>query len=113
MESYLRSCIFRVLAPLAGLALLSLTAAAQTTSNCTTAGTIATQVAVEGLAEKIGDVVITCTGGSSGSLVIATLFIGLNTNITSRLDANGNPQSITLTSSGAVVTADPVSVTSS
>jgi uncharacterized protein (TIGR03437 family) len=51
----------------------------------------------EGLAENIGAITLTCTGGSAGSAVGATLLIGLNANITNRLDASGNVTNISVT----------------
>lgn len=95
----------KLLFPAVLSALLCLTASAQTTSQCTTAGTAAVVVASNGLAEKLGNIVLSCTGGSSGSSVIGELFVTLNTNITNSLDVNGNPQNISITSAGAAVTA--------
>lgn len=83
---------------------LALPLAAQT---CDTNSTIAALVSGSGFAEKIGDVVLTCTGGAAGSGARAQIFIGLNTNITNRLDANGRPANIVVSSSGAAVTSDP------
>jgi uncharacterized protein (TIGR03437 family) len=101
------------LAPLGLVGLVSTTAQAQTTQTCNTSGTIASQVASTGLAEQIGDLVITCSGGVSGLSVIGALYITLNTNITNSLDANGNPQNITLSGNGATVTAASAVLTSS
>ncbi len=104
---------YRFLVPVVALGSVCLPVAAQTTSQCNSAGTATAQVAASGLAEKIGNMVITCTGGSSGNNVIANLYVTLNTNITNSLDANGNPQFITVTSSGAAAfTASPVVLTS-
>ena len=61
----------------------------------------------EGLAERVGDLTLNCSGGTAGNSVSATLFVSLNTNITNRLDSNGLPQGITLsvsTGTGAVPT---------
>jgi uncharacterized protein (TIGR03437 family) len=87
------------------LCMASLGAFAQTSSQCTTAGTTPVVVASTGLAEKVGNVVLTCTGGNSGSTVIGQVYVTLNTNITNSLDVNGNPQFITFSGSGAAVTA--------
>jgi len=92
---------------LAGM--VGLTAQAQTTANCSAAGTIPNQVASTGLTETVGTLVLTCTGGSSGATLIGGLFITLNTNITNPVDNNGNPQNITISSSGGatVTTGNP------
>jgi len=109
-----RPCgIFKFIAPVGLLALFCLAASAQTSSNCTTAASTPTQVASTGLTEQIGTVVLSCTGGNSGSSVIASLYITLNTNITNGLDSNGNPLNIAVTGSGpATVTANPAVLTS-
>ncbi len=93
------------------LGLLCVSASAQTTSQCVPSAS-PTGVASTGLAEKIGDIVLACTGGTTGNTVIAQLFIALNTNVTNSLDASGNPKFITVTSSGAAVTATPAVLTS-
>jgi uncharacterized protein (TIGR03437 family) len=54
-------------------------------------------VHAEGLAEQIGDVTLSCTGGTSGSYVLTYLNLNLNANITNRLDVNGNLLGITTT----------------
>lgn len=105
--------LLRVLAPLAGLAMLTVGASAQTTSFCNTAGTVPLAVSSTGLAETVGDVVISCTGGSSGAQVIASVFVSLNTNITNTLDPNGNPLNIAFSASGTAVTADAPVLSSS
>jgi len=51
----------------------------------------------EGLSERIGDVTVTCTGGAVGATESLQLFVGLNANITNRLDSNGQLTGITLT----------------
>jgi uncharacterized protein (TIGR03437 family) len=94
---------FRFLLPVAVLGLFSLSATAQTSSNCNVTDA-PTAVASAGLAEQIGDIVITCTGGTSGFTAIAGIYITLNTNITNSLDMNGNVQFITVNATGATVT---------
>jgi uncharacterized protein (TIGR03437 family) len=60
-------------------------------------------VHAEGLAERIGDITLSCTGGNPGSNVSLTLFVSLNTNITNRLDDNQQPTGIIITgASGSV-----------
>lgn len=53
----------------------------------------------EGLAELVGDISVTCTGGSGGP-ASALVFVSLNANVTNRLDAYGNLMDITLTGTG-------------
>ncbi|MGD1069013.1 MAG: hypothetical protein ABSB15_02650 [Bryobacteraceae bacterium] len=78
---------------------LSLSAFAQT---CTLTAT-QNIVHAEGLAEPMGNIAVTCSGGTIGATVSATIAINLNTNVTNRLDLNGNPLGIT-----AAVNATPV-----
>lgn len=54
-------------------------------------------VHAEGLAERISDITITCTGGVAASTVSLSMFISLNTTITNRLDNNGDPIGISFT----------------
>jgi uncharacterized protein (TIGR03437 family) len=68
---------------------------AQTTS-CTSSST-AVLAHQEGLAERVGDITLACAGGVGGSTVSTTLFVSLNTNITNRLDADGNPLGVSVT----------------
>ncbi len=59
-------------------------------------------VHAEGLAEQIGDVTLTCNGGTAGTVVTSIIYIGINATITNRLNASGNPANITVTiNSGA------------
>ena len=88
---------------------LALPLAAQT---CDSKSTTASVVSLSGLTEKTGDIVLTCTGGTSGTVATAQIFVGMNTNITNRLDANGRPTNITVTSSGAGVTSDAPTLSS-
>jgi uncharacterized protein (TIGR03437 family) len=81
-----------------------------------TASAGATLVHQEGLVERIGDITLLCTGGAPGSSVSATLFAGLNTNITNRLDANGIPQGLAITvntGGGATATGSPTLIAAS
>src|SRR4051794_1456700 len=68
--------------------------------SCTVTGGSPT-VHAEGLAELVGDITISCSGGSPAITTI--LAVGLNANITNRLDASGNLTGITYTSGGASV----------
>src|SRR5215469_12276505 len=68
---------------------------------CTVTNTTPT-VHSEGLAEQVGDISFNCSGGVGP--VSSLIVISLNTNITNRLDANGNLTNITLT--GATVPVD-------
>lgn len=47
-------------------------------------------VHAEGLAEQIGDITLSCTGGTSGSNILTYLYLTLNATITNALDKNGN-----------------------
>jgi uncharacterized protein (TIGR03437 family) len=73
--------------------LLSSAALAQPTcsANSTTVPTH-----VEGLAERVGDITVSCTGGTAGSTVSLSVFVTLNTNVTNRTDTGGNVLGITL-----------------
>ncbi len=57
----------------------------------------------EGYAERIGDITVSCTGGTVGATVSLTMFVSLNATITNRLDANGDPTGITFTGPGVTV----------
>jgi len=77
-------------------ALFSVPALSQIAPSCQ-AGSTTAIVHAEGLAEQIGDITLTCTGGAPGSLVASSLFITLNTNITNRIDASGNVLNVAVT----------------
>src|SRR5665213_4235483 len=57
----------------------------------------ANSVHQEGLAERVGNITVTCSGGTVGATVSLQLFISLNANITNRVDANGAPTGIAVT----------------
>jgi uncharacterized protein (TIGR03437 family) len=61
-------------------------------------------VHIEGLAEQLGNIIVTCSGGTIGSTASLNIFITLNTNITNRLDANGNLEGMTITITNGVTT---------
>jgi uncharacterized protein (TIGR03437 family) len=83
----------RRLIPLFPLFAFSFGAFAQTcTVNSTTPS-----VHSEGLAERVGDVIVSCSGGTAAANVSLSLFVTLNTNITNRLDSNGAPTGISVT----------------
>jgi uncharacterized protein (TIGR03437 family) len=98
----------------AAFALLSFDAQAQGNLPVCLTGNDAASVRPEGLTEPLGDLVLLCSGGVAGSLVSTNLFfVTLNTNITNRTDANGNPLGITVTvdtGSGPVNAATSVSL---
>ena len=56
----------------------------------------------------MGNITLTCTGGMIGATVTPSVSISLTTNITNRLDLNGNPLGIT-----ATVNAAPIAVSAS
>jgi len=66
----------------------------------------------EGLAELIGNAVVTCAGGAVGATATLQLYVSLNTNITNKLDANGNPTGITVNgaSVGSLVMTSPTTI---
>ncbi len=70
-------------------------AAGQGGTSCTL-GSNALQVRAEGLTEKVGDIILTCTGGTSGSTSTATLYVSTNVSITNRLDSSGRPVGISI-----------------
>src|SRR5579863_8229380 len=53
-------------------------------------------VHAEGLAEKIGDITLTCSN-TTGAPINSIVFVGIDATITNRLDANGNPGNVTIT----------------
>ena len=57
----------------------------------------------EGYTERVGDITVTCTGGTAAAAASLTMFVSLNTPITNRLDANGDATGITFTGTGAGV----------
>jgi hypothetical protein len=89
---------------------------ADQSSQCNTAGTRPRPKSrAAGLAEQVGDIVITLLGRRLRASLRDRrhLYVTLNTNITNSLDANGNPQFITVTNSGAAAfTANPATLTS-
>ena len=56
-----------------------------------------TTVHVEGLTERVGNITLSCSGGTAGSTASLTVFITLNAAITNRTDVNGDPVGITQT----------------
>ena len=61
-------------------------------------------VHAEGLAEKIGDITLFCSGGAANASVSLYAYVTLNANVTNRLDNNGNPTGITVTLTGGGLT---------
>jgi uncharacterized protein (TIGR03437 family) len=84
----------RVSAVIALLILISFQASGQT---CIQSLSPVPVLRVEGLAESVGSVTLTCTGGTLASTATATLLVTMSSNITNRLDANGNPTNISVT----------------
>src|SRR5579863_6168093 len=75
--------------------------------NCS-AGSTTPVVHAEGLAEIVGSVGITCTGGTPGSTVSSTVFVQLPVNVTNRVDPGNNLVGATYAySPGATVTVAP------
>jgi len=103
---------FHIYFSLLFVSLFAVPAFSQTQSCAVTAN--ATLVHREGLAERTGDLNLSCTGGQAGSNIAGSLFVSLNTNITNRLDSNGIPQGIVVTvnSGGGAVAIGSVRMTS-
>jgi uncharacterized protein (TIGR03437 family) len=58
-------------------------------------------VHAEGLSERLGDIVVTCSGGSPGATVSVNLNLYLAVNDTNRVNSNGTPDiSLTIDNSG-------------
>src|ERR1041385_1762748 len=55
-----------------------------------------------GLAEQLGDITFTCSGGSG--TVNTILFVGISANITNRLDAGGNLANVKITGAATAQT---------
>lgn len=66
-----------------------------------TAGAVPMQVRSEGLAERVGDILISCTGGSPGATVNQPLYVFLSVPITNRVSANGVVDAILTVESGS------------
>lgn len=67
--------------------LFASTAAAQVPS-CSASGHAT--VHIEGLAEKMGDITLVCTGGTPGSTVTSSFLVGFNASVTNRVGITGN-----------------------
>src|SRR5215475_2235165 len=77
------------------LTLLTLTVAATYAQTLPVSGRCAvtavpTQVRAEGLTERIGDIVLQCSGSNPGAVLTGNLSVSLPVSITNRLDANTN-----------------------
>lgn len=83
-----RLCVYRLL--LVGILAGGVGLAQNCVVNATT-----NSVHAEGLAEKLGDISVSCTGGTTGATASLSLFISLNTAITNKVDVNGDPIGIT------------------
>lgn len=66
-------------------------------------GATSPTVHAEGLAEQIGDITLTCSGGSGN--VNASVVVALNATVTNRLEANGSLTNVSI--AGAGVTSGP------
>ncbi len=71
---------------------------------CSTGSSSSAFVHQEGLAELLGSVSVTCTGGSGGNGIVG---VTLNGNVTNRLDANGNLEGLSITGAGVTSTQAP------
>ena len=70
---------------------------------------VANNVHAEGIAERLGDLSLTCTGAPGGSVNL-NLFVGLNVNITNKVDSNGNTDATVSVDTGSGSTQLPVNV---
>ena len=68
----------------------------QTTLLCTPSAS-PTQLRSEGVAERVGDILLSCSGGVPGSIVSGNLTFFLNVNITNKLASNGTFTDVLLT----------------
>src|SRR6266496_2896306 len=75
--------------------LFSVPSFSQTPLFCTASAT-PLAVRIEGLAEKMGDIVLGCSGGTPGAVITGNLSISLSVPITNRLTA-GTPSDIVVT----------------
>lgn len=65
-------------------------------------------VHIDGLAELVGDIKVTCSGGPGGPAINTVVAIVMNATVTNRLDTTGiNLTGITLTGPGVLSTAPP------
>jgi uncharacterized protein (TIGR03437 family) len=83
-------------------ACLLLSSAALAQPNCS-ANSTTLPTHIEGLAERVGDITVSCTGGTAGSTVSLSVFVTLNTNVTNRTDTGGNVLGITLAGASGMV----------
>ena len=77
------------------LALATGSAFAQTQPACKTSG-VPVQVRAEGLTERIGDILLQCSGYNAGAVLSGNLTIFLPVGITNRVDANNQTQDAVL-----------------
>src|ERR1035437_7742162 len=68
---------------------------AQTQPACVTSG-VPVQVRAEGLTERIGDILLQCSGYNAGTVLSGNLTIFLPVGITNRVDANNQTQDAVL-----------------
>jgi len=101
-----------VLAVLAFLLGSAVTASAQTPLACIASGATNTPVRFEGLTEMVGDVLITCTGGTptaaGAQIPTVNVQIILNTSITSRCMNTGNTGCLQSYSEALLILDEPV-----
>src|SRR5438105_1089681 len=64
-------------------------AQSQSTFTCTT-GAVNPALHAEGIAEILGDILLTCSGGSPGAVVTVNLAVSLNVGITNRISTAGS-----------------------
>ena len=78
-----------------GSFVLFVSSAAAQVPSCSAGGHAS--VHIEGLAEKMGDITLNCTGGAPGSTVSSSFLVGLNATVTNRIAITGSLTGISAT----------------
>ena len=76
--------------------LLASVAKPQSTALICATGAVNLTVHAEGIAETLGDILLSCSGGSPGSTITLNLIVSLNVAITNRISAT-NATDVALT----------------
>jgi uncharacterized protein (TIGR03437 family) len=95
------------------LLLLGLSLAVSAASAALTCGSsaVSTLVSAEGIAERMGDVVLTCSGGTPGQTITGNMTLFLSVNITNRTAEDGRTDVALTVDNGAVYAPPPVFAT--
>jgi uncharacterized protein (TIGR03437 family) len=95
----------RLAGPFVPLALFASLAYSQTPLLCT-ASAVPRQVRAEGIAERVGDVLLNCSGGTPGATVTANLTLFLSVNVTNKLANNVTDVQLTVDTGAGPVAAN-------